>query len=237
MDATEDGREGLFSELMHGREFYPKRLKTIMGSKSRFLWCVGTSFVLFCNGCEYTSRGPLPGGSNQSSNQPTQSATATAAAGSEILTEAELNQANAKATASATPSFYTVAHYGNDRDAEADLAMTLERAAREKKRVLIQVGGDWCGWCKLMTNYFDTNEPVRASLEKNYVLMKVTYNSEQTNEKFLSKFPKVSAYPHLFVLESDGTLLKSQDTGVLEEGKGYNQKVVLEFLDQWKPGT
>ncbi len=224
MDATKDSREGLFSNLTHGREFHPKRLKKIMGLKNRFFLVVGTSLVLFCNGCEYSSRGPLPGGSNQSSNQPIPSTTASAAAGSEILTEAELNQANAKAAASATPSFYTVAHYGNDRDAEADLAMTLERAAREKKRVLIQVGGDWCGWCKLMTNYFDTNEPVRALLEKNYVLMKVTYNSEQTNEKFLSKFPKFPPTLICLSLKAMERFSNPRTQGYWRKGKATTKK-------------
>lgn len=131
-------------------------------------------------------------------------------------------------------AFYTVDHYDPKRNAADDLAMTLKRAKQEHKRVLVQVGGDWCGWCKRMSEFIETNEPVRAAVEKNFLIMKVTKDDEQPNEAFLSQYPKINAYPHLFVLESDGTVLHSQDTAPLEEGEGYNEQVYLEFLEKWK---
>ncbi len=132
-------------------------------------------------------------------------------------------------------SFYTVDHYGEDRSVEEDLKMTIARASLEKKRILLQVGGDWCGWCKLLTAFVEKNEPVRASLDRNYLLMKVTYTPKQPNEAFLSEYPKIKGYPHLFVLDADGKLLHSQDTEPLEEGNGYNLDRLLAFLDEWKP--
>ena len=131
-------------------------------------------------------------------------------------------------------SFYTVDHYGDDRNVDDDLKKTMTRAATEKKRILLQVGGDWCGWCKLLTAFIEKEEPVRGSLERNYLLMKVTFTPKQTNEAFLSKYPKIKGYPHLFVLDADGSLLHSQDTTPLEEGKGYSQERVLAFLECWK---
>jgi hypothetical protein len=67
--------------------------------------------------------------------------------------------------------------------------------------------------------------------------MKVTFDGEQKNEAFLSRYPEIPGYPHLFVLDSDGQLLHSQGTAELEEGRGYNDKVYLEFLDKWKPAS
>ena len=65
--------------------------------------------------------------------------------------------------------------------------------------------------------------------------MKVNYSEENRNEGFLSKYPKVPAYPHFFVLENDGTFLHSQGTAELEEGRGYNEQTFVTFLNQWKP--
>jgi hypothetical protein len=65
--------------------------------------------------------------------------------------------------------------------------------------------------------------------------MKVNFSDENRNESFLSRFPSDRAYPHFYVLESDGTFLHSQGTGELEEGSGYNEKVFAKFLDRWKP--
>lgn len=50
-------------------------------------------------------------------------------------------------------------------------------------------------------------------------------------------YPKVPAFPHFFVLDSDGTFLHSQGTADLEEGRGYNEKVFVEFLAKWEPKT
>ena len=65
--------------------------------------------------------------------------------------------------------------------------------------------------------------------------MKVNYSEENRNADFLAAYPDVPAYPHYFVLESDGTFLHSQGTAELEQGRGYNEKVFLEFLKTWSP--
>jgi thioredoxin-related protein len=132
--------------------------------------------------------------------------------------------------------FYTVHHYDKARNPADDLATTIQRAKVEKKYILVQVGGDWCGWCKLMSQYIETNERVRENIRRNYLIMKVSYEGEQTNEAFLSRYPQIPGYPHVFVLDSDGKFLHSQGTAELEEGRGYNEQVYLEFLNKWKPG-
>jgi thiol-disulfide isomerase/thioredoxin len=131
--------------------------------------------------------------------------------------------------------FYTVAQYDDARNPADDLAKTIERAKSEKKNILIQVGGDWCGWCKLMSEFIETNERVRENISKNYLLMKVTYDQKQPNTAFLAQYPSIPGYPHLFVLDSDGKLLHSQGTAELEQGRGYNEQAYLEFLEKWKP--
>ncbi|HJQ80883.1 MAG TPA: thioredoxin family protein [Lacipirellulaceae bacterium] len=133
--------------------------------------------------------------------------------------------------------FYTVDHYDVARNAAEDLALTITRAQAEKKHILVQVGGDWCGWCHLMSDYIETNDQVREKIRQNYLIMKVTYDGDQKNEAFLSQYPDIPGYPHLFVLDWDGNLLHSQGTAELEEGRGYNDKVYLEFLDKWKPAS
>ena len=65
--------------------------------------------------------------------------------------------------------------------------------------------------------------------------MKVNKSDENDNAEFLTAYPKVPAYPHFFVLESDGTFLHSQGTAELEEGNGYNEQVFMSFLKKWKP--
>lgn len=66
--------------------------------------------------------------------------------------------------------------------------------------------------------------------------MKVNYSEKNTNEPFLKQYPKIPAYPHFFVLDRNGQFLHAQGTAELEEGRGYDEKVFLDFLTKWKPG-
>lgn len=72
-------------------------------------------------------------------------------------------------------------------------------------------------------------------MRDNFVIMKVNYSEENKNLEFLNQFPKVAAFPHYFVLDSNGEFLHSQGTGELEEDPSYDEKVFAEFLDEWKP--
>jgi hypothetical protein len=67
------------------------------------------------------------------------------------------------------------------------------------------------------------------------VWLKINYSPDNKNTAFLSKYPAIPGYPHLFVLESDGTLLQSQDTSPLEEGGSYNLDRMIAFLNKWAP--
>jgi len=43
----------------------------------------------------------------------------------------------------------------------------------------------------------------------------------------------VESYPHRFVLDRDGKLLLSKDTGALESGKFHDLKKLTAFLKEW----
>jgi thiol:disulfide interchange protein len=150
-------------------------------------------------------------------------------------TEEELKRNIVSEPPAAEAAFYTVSHYDSARNPATDLTSTITRAQAEKKNILLQVGGDWCGWCKLMSNFIETNEKVRDTILENYLVMKVTENADNKNSAFLSQYPTIPGYPHLFVLDTNGKLLHSQGTAELEQGHSYNEATYLEFLNKWKP--
>ena len=105
------------------------------------------------------------------------------------------------------------------RDPARDLAAALAAAKAQGKRVLVDVGGEWCVWCHILDRFVDDNPDVRALRDRGYVWLKVNWSKENKNEAFLSRWPAIKGYPHLFVLDADGKLLHSQDTGALESGR------------------
>lgn len=121
-----------------------------------------------------------------------------------------------------------------NRDAAKDIAAAVSEAARSGKRVLVEVGGNWCIWCHEMERYFEEHADLRALRDRNYVTVKVNWSSENKNEAVLSRYPKIPGYPHLFVLDENGALIHSQDTSKLEDGKkSYDLKEFTAFLTRW----
>ena len=132
-------------------------------------------------------------------------------------------------------SFYVVSEYDEARDPAADLMMTIERAQKEGKRILLEVGGTWCGWCTLLDAYIHDNAKVSEKLASGFLITKINYSTANKNEAFLGQYPDIQGYPFIFVLEKDGTFLHAQNTGDLEEGRSYNEEALLAFLDEWAP--
>ena len=119
------------------------------------------------------------------------------------------------------------------RDAAGDVAKAVALAKAQDKRVIVDVGGEWCSWCHLLDNFIASNDDVKSLVDSRYVWVKVNYSKENTNEAFLSRWPKVAGYPHLFVLDADGKLLHSQDTGELEGGRSYDKAKFVAFVQRW----
>jgi thiol:disulfide interchange protein len=130
-------------------------------------------------------------------------------------------------------AYVPVLKYDPARNADQDIKDGVAEARRTGKRVLLEVGGQWCIWCHIMDDYFDKHPDLLAFREKNFVMVKINFSDENKNQAVLSRYPEVAGYPHIFVLDSDGKLLHSQDTGKLEEGRSYNLDKFMAFLKEW----
>jgi thiol:disulfide interchange protein len=129
----------------------------------------------------------------------------------------------------------SVAGYDDTADPAADVQAAVAQAAEGGQRILLEVGGEWCSWCHLLEKFVHADEEVAAALDRDFLIVKVNYSDENKNEGFLGQYAEINGYPHLFVLESDGSFLHSQETDVLEAGKGYDREKFLAFLAEWAP--
>jgi thiol:disulfide interchange protein len=121
------------------------------------------------------------------------------------------------------------------RDPRADLDEAIKVAAKTGKNIVLDIGGEWCPWCVFMDKFFFQHPDLAKVRDANYVWVKVNYSKENKNQAFLSAYPERPGYPHLYVLDPSGKLLQSQDTSLLEMGKGYNPDKFAEFLNKWAP--
>jgi thiol:disulfide interchange protein len=118
----------------------------------------------------------------------------------------------------------------------ADLNRAIAEAQQTHRRILLDVGGQWCVWCKYLDQFFDSHPDLKDLRDKNYVWVKINFSRDNENRQFLSQYPAISGYPHIFVLTSDGRFYHSQETRPLENGaKSYDPERTKDFLVKWAP--
>ena len=127
------------------------------------------------------------------------------------------------------------ARFDPARDPARDLETALKMGRTTRRRVLAEVGGEWCTWCHIMDRFFASNPELRKIRDANFILLRVNFSKENQNQAFLARWPKVAGYPHLFVLDADGRVLQSQNTSALEAGKDYDPIAFRAFLVEWSP--
>ena len=127
--------------------------------------------------------------------------------------------------------------YDPTADAKSDIAKVVEIANKEGKHVFLQLGGNWCGWCKLFDKKVTTNDTLKIAMEKNYIVYHVNYSKENYNKEVFASlgYPQRFGFPVFVILDGKGNRLHTQNSEYLEEGKGHSTKKTLQFLKHWSP--
>ena len=73
--------------------------------------------------------------------------------------------------------------YNPKANAQLEINNAVARAAKEHKHVFLQIGGNWCKWCKYFNTLVTTNDSLNKLLNDNYVVLHVNYSPENKNEK------------------------------------------------------
>jgi thiol:disulfide interchange protein len=152
-----------------------------------------------------------------------------------VLSLALLFAASLPALAAPAPAPAVQGPFDPARDSAQDLAAAKAEAQRSGRRILVDVGGNWCPWCHKLHAFWDQQPEVKKLREQGFVLLMVDFSKGHTNEAFLGQFPKVAGYPHFFVLDAQGKMLHTQGTGVFEQDGGYSPEKITAFLKGWKP--
>jgi len=129
--------------------------------------------------------------------------------------------------------------YDKQADGEKQIAAALAEAKRDHKRVLLQFGANWCGWCHKLNGLFKSNKDIANTLLYEYTVVHIDVDKvdgKQHNAKVVEKYgnPVRHGLPVLVVLDEDGKQIVTQETGSLEKGDQHDPLKVLGFLKQWQ---
>jgi thioredoxin 1 len=128
--------------------------------------------------------------------------------------------------------------YPEGAQAEMDIAAALAQAGREKKRVLLDFGGNWCGDCQVLEIYFHDQQNLPL-LESHYVLVPVNIGRYDENLAIAARYgvPVQQGVPALAVLDPNGQVVFTQRQGEFKSMRQMSSSAVTEFLMQWKPNA
>ncbi|WP_332025696.1 thioredoxin family protein [Kaistella sp.] len=146
--------------------------------------------------------------------------------------------AEAKKKAAAEEKAKLPKPYNAAENAEAKISELVKKAKAENKNIILQAGGNWCIWCLRFNNYVQTTPELKEIVDKNYLYYHLNYSPENKNEKVFAKYDNPGAkfgYPVFVVLDQNGKMIHTQDSAVLEEGKGYSKEKVKAFFEKWSP--
>lgn len=124
--------------------------------------------------------------------------------------------------------------YDPQRNPFDDGRAALKLAKQSNRRVLIEIGGDWCMYCHVLDRFIKANPDIEDQLYKTFVVLKVNYSDDNRNEEFLQNFGRIPGYPHLFITESTGKVIYSNDIRDMTDNGKLSKLKMLRFLNRWK---
>jgi len=78
---------------------------------------------------------------------------------------------------------------------------------------------------------------IDSLLKADYVFVLLNYSRENKNLDVLADldFPQRFGFPVFVILDGEGHRIHTQNSAYLEEGEGYSEKKVIQFLKHWNP--
>ncbi len=129
--------------------------------------------------------------------------------------------------------------YHPEANAKKDISEAIVKAAKEKKHVLLQIGGNWCIWCRRFYKFVEDDAELKATMDKNYVVYHLNYSKENKNLPVLKElgYPQRFGFPVFVILDEKGNRIHTQNSGLLESADSYDKKKVMDMLKQWSPAA
>ena len=128
--------------------------------------------------------------------------------------------------------------YDPRADGEQQLASALAEAKVQHKRVLLNLGANWCSDSQSMFRLIRNDPRIARELNEHYVLAMVDVNKRtgfDRNSPLVTLLgdPLGRGIPGLLVLDSDGTVLNADPRERLADIDHKRPKKVLRYLQKW----
>jgi len=125
--------------------------------------------------------------------------------------------------------------YDETADADKDVIAAFARARLSHKRVLIDLGGNWCGDCVVLANIMQLPE-VKPFVAQHYEVVSVDVGRETKNLQIPARFgvDLKGGVPTVLIVTPDGkTLVDAGHIAALEDARHMTPQGIADWLAQW----
>lgn len=124
--------------------------------------------------------------------------------------------------------------YDSRVDADAALAATIARAKASGKRVLIDLGGNWCTDCRILAAVMELPE-LKTFLAKHYEIVEIDVGRMNKNMQIPARYgvTKLDGVPTVLIVETDGTLINATNSADLADARSMNPQGIADWLARW----
>jgi thiol:disulfide interchange protein len=111
------------------------------------------------------------------------------------------------------------------------------RARKDGKRVMIDLGGNWCADCRILAGLMDLPE-MRAFLASHYELVSVDVGRFNRNLQIPARFgitTRLEGVPAILVATPQGRLVNAGRVSAIQDVRHATPQEIADWLAQWTP--
>jgi len=125
--------------------------------------------------------------------------------------------------------------YDENADANRAVDAAFARAARDHKRVLIDLGGNWCADCRILAGVMKLPE-VAAFLNAHYEVVSVDVGRFNKNLQIPARFgitERLEGVPSVLIASPSGILIDQGHIAVLADAREMTPQSIADWLASW----
>ena len=125
--------------------------------------------------------------------------------------------------------------YRANANAREEIAAALKSAARNRRRVMLVFGGNWCYDCHVLDRALHEGTAGRI-MKMSFALVHVDIGEADKNLDLAKqyKIPLDKGVPAVAILRSDGQMIYSSGEGEFEAARSMMKQDLVTFLRRWK---
>ncbi|HEY0266555.1 MAG TPA: thioredoxin family protein [Rhizomicrobium sp.] len=125
--------------------------------------------------------------------------------------------------------------YDEQANADAQVADAFARAKKSHKRVLIDLGGNWCGDCIVLANFVRLPE-MRRFVEAHYEEVGVDVGRFDKNLQIPARFgftKRLEGVPALLIATPDGKLVNGDNVFATADARHMTPQALSDYLARY----